>query len=59
MNDKFRGGKDLLLGVDEKGAGIQGINAAVPAAMKAKLDALHRQDQGRQGQDPDKPMKLT
>ena len=53
MNNKFRGGKDLLLGINEKGAGIQGINGAVPAAMKAKLERAHRQDEGRQGQDPE------
>ena len=40
VNNKFRGGKDLLLGINEKGAGIQGINSAVPAAIKAKLNAL-------------------
>ena len=40
MNNKFRGGKDLLLGVNEKGAGIQGINSAVPADIKAKVNAL-------------------
>ena len=53
MNNKFRGGKDLLLGINEKGAGIQGINSAVPADIKAKINALHRQDEGGQGQDPD------
>jgi len=40
VNNKFRGGKDLLLGVNEKGAGIQGINSAVPADIKAKVAAL-------------------
>ena len=40
VNNKFRGGKDLLLGVNENGAGIQGINGAVPAAIKAKVNAL-------------------
>jgi basic membrane protein A and related proteins len=40
VNHKFRGGKDLLLGVNEKGAGIQGINSAVPASIKAKVNAL-------------------
>ena len=30
VNNKFRGGKDLLLGINEKGAGIEGINSAVP-----------------------------
>jgi basic membrane protein A len=40
VNNKFRGGKDLLLGVNEKGAGIQGINSAVPAPIKAKVAAL-------------------
>jgi len=40
VNNKFRGGKDLLLGVNENGAGIQGINSAVPADIKAKIAAL-------------------
>ena len=40
VNHKFRGGKDLLLGVNENGAGIQGINSAVPASIKAKVNAL-------------------
>ena len=29
-----------MLGISEKGAGIQGINGAVPAAIKAKITAL-------------------
>ena len=40
MNNKFRGGKDLLLGINEKGAGIQGINSAVPNDIRAKMNAL-------------------
>ncbi|HET6175169.1 MAG TPA: BMP family ABC transporter substrate-binding protein [Gaiellales bacterium] len=40
VNNKFRGGKDLLLGVNENGAGIQGINSAVPASIKAKVAVL-------------------
>ncbi|MEA2783692.1 MAG: basic rane protein, partial [Rhodospirillaceae bacterium] len=40
VNNKFRGGKDLLLGINEQGAGIQGINSAVPASIKAKINAL-------------------
>jgi basic membrane protein A len=37
---KFKGGTDLVLGISEKGAGIQGINGAVPAGIKAKITAL-------------------
>ena len=40
VNNRFRGGKDLLLGVNENGVGIQGINSAVPARIKAKLKAV-------------------
>jgi basic membrane protein A len=40
VNHKFRAGKDLLLGVNENGAGIQGINPAVPASIKAKVNAV-------------------
>ena len=40
VNHKFRGGKDLLLGVNEKGAGIQGVNSAVPASITAKVNAV-------------------
>ena len=40
VNHKFRAGKDLLLGVNENGAGIQGINSAVPASIKAKVNAV-------------------
>jgi basic membrane protein A len=40
VNHKFRGGKDLLLGVNENGAGIQGINSAVPASIRAKVNAV-------------------
>lgn len=40
VNNRFRGGKDLLLGVNENGAGIQGINSAVPARMRVKLKAV-------------------
>jgi hypothetical protein len=29
-----------VLGISQRGAGIQGINAAVPAGMKAKIAAL-------------------
>ena len=29
-----------MLGIYEKGAGIQGINGAVPADIKAKINAL-------------------
>ncbi len=59
MNNKFRGGKDLLLGINEKGAGIQGINSAVPAAMKAKLNALIVKMKAGKVKIPSKPMKLT
>jgi basic membrane protein A and related proteins len=48
VNGKFRGGKDLLLGVNEQGAGIQGINSAVPASMKAGKVKI-----------PTKPIKLS
>ncbi|MDX6621634.1 MAG: basic rane protein [Gaiellales bacterium] len=37
---KFKGGADLKLGISQNGDGIQGINAAVPAAIKAKVTAL-------------------
>jgi basic membrane protein A and related proteins len=37
---KFKGGTDLVLGISQQGAGIQGINSAVPAGMKAKINAL-------------------
>jgi basic membrane protein A len=40
VDGKFKGGTDLVLGISEKGAGIQGINSAVPADMKAKIAAL-------------------
>ena len=40
VNNKFRGGKDLLLGVNERGAGIAGINSAVPASIKDKVNAV-------------------
>ena len=36
VSNKFRGGKDLLLGINEKGAGIQGINSAVPARSRPR-----------------------
>ena len=29
-----------MLGINENGAGIQGINSAVPASIKAKINAL-------------------
>ena len=59
VNDKFRGGKDLLLGINEKGAGIQGINGAVPADMRAKLNALIVKMKAGKVKIPSKPMKLT
>jgi basic membrane protein A len=37
---KFQGGKDLKLGISQNGDGIQGINSAVPADIKAKITAL-------------------
>jgi basic membrane protein A and related proteins len=40
VNHRFRSGKDLLLGVNENGAGIQGINSAVPASIRAKVTAI-------------------
>jgi len=40
VGGKFKGGTDLVLGISEKGAGIQGINGAVPAGIKAKIAAL-------------------
>jgi basic membrane protein A len=40
VGGNFKGGTDLVLGISENGANIQGINAAVPAAMKAKITAL-------------------
>jgi basic membrane protein A and related proteins len=59
VNNKFRGGKDLLLGINEKGAGIQGINSAVPAGIKAKLNALIVKMKAGKVKIPTKPMKLT
>jgi basic membrane protein A len=59
IDGKFRGGKDLLLGINEKGAGIQGINGAVPAAMKAKLNAVMKKMKAGTVKIPSKPMKLT
>jgi basic membrane lipoprotein Med (substrate-binding protein (PBP1-ABC) superfamily) len=59
VNNKFRGGKDFLLGINEKGAGIQGINSAVPASIKAKLNALIVKMKAGQVKIPTKPMKLT
>jgi basic membrane protein A and related proteins len=58
VNHKFRGGKDLMLGINEKGAGIQGINSAVPAAMKAKLNAVIAKMKAGKVTIPTKPMKL-
>ncbi len=43
-----------LLGVNEKGAGIQGINSAVPAVDQGQGQRAHRQDEGGQGQHPDR-----
>jgi basic membrane protein A len=40
VDGKFKGGTDLVLGISQQGAGIQGINSAVPAAIKAKITAL-------------------
>jgi basic membrane protein A len=40
VGGNFKGGTDLVLGISERGANIQGINGAVPAAMKAKITAL-------------------
>jgi basic membrane protein A len=37
---KFKGGSDLVLGIAQNGDGIQGINPAVPADIKAKINAL-------------------
>ena len=54
VNNKFRGGKDLLLGVNEKGAGIEGINSAVPHDIRVKMNATAQRDEGGQGQDPDR-----
>ncbi len=59
VNNKFRGGKDFLLGINEKGAGIQGINSAVPADIKAKLNALITKMKAGKVKIPSKPMKLT
>ena len=53
VNDKFRGGNDLLLGINEKGAGIQGINARRPGGDQGQDQRADGQDEGRQGQDPD------
>jgi basic membrane protein A len=48
VDKKFRGGKDLLLGVNERGAGIQGINSAVPASIKNKVNqVLIKMKQGK------------
>ena len=53
VDGKFKGGTDLVLGISEKGAGIQGINGAVPAEHQGEDQRADRQDEGRQGQDPD------
>ena len=55
VNNKFRGGKDLLLGVNEKGAGIQGINSAVPARdARPRSTRCSSKMKAGQGQDPDR-----
>ncbi|MDX6596740.1 MAG: basic rane protein [Gaiellales bacterium] len=59
VNNKFRGGKDLLLGINEQGAGIQGINPAVPSAIRAKVNALIAKMKAGKVKIPTKPMKLT
>ena len=58
VNHKFRGGKDLLLGINEQGAGIKGINSAVPAAIKAKMAALIVKMKAGKVKIPSVPMKL-
>ena len=58
VNNKFRGGKDLLLGINQQGAGIKGINNAVPKAMRAKLNALIVKMKAGKVKIPSKPMKL-
>ena len=40
VDGKFKGGTDLVLGISERGAGIQGINSAVPANIKEKINTL-------------------
>jgi len=40
VDGKFKGGTDLVLGISERGAGIQGINGAVPANIKEKINTL-------------------
>ena len=59
VNGKFRGGTDLVLGIRDRGAGIQGINSAVPAAMKAKIDALIVKMKAGKIKIPTKPLKLS
>ncbi len=59
IDGKFRGGKDLLLGINEKGAGIQGINGAVPADIRKKLNAVMTKMKAGKIKIPSKPMKLT
>ena len=59
VNKKFRGGKDLLLGINEKGAAIEGINSTVPNDIRVKLNALIKQMKAGKVKIPTKPMKLT
>ena len=56
VDGKFKGGTDLVLGISEKGAGIQGINGAVPAGIKAKINALIAKMKAGKVKIPTKPL---
>jgi basic membrane protein A len=56
VDGKFKGGTDLVLGINERGAGIQGINASVPADIKAKVNALIVKLKAGQVKIPTKPL---
>jgi basic membrane protein A len=58
VNGKFRGGTDLVLGISQGGTGIQGINSAVPADIKAKITALIAKLKAGKIKIPTKPLKL-
>jgi basic membrane protein A and related proteins len=58
VNGKFKGGTDLVLGISQRGAGIQGINGAVPAGIKAKINALIVKMKAGKVKIPTKPIKL-
>jgi basic membrane protein A len=58
VDGKFKGGTDLVLGINQGGAGIKGINSAVPADMKTKLNAVIAKLKAGTVTIPTKPLKL-